>query len=207
MNYPTHYTANACRIGMIVALCAACASLLLSGTATAEMIIVVDNVTVMAGQSGFLDISFDVTGESASLAAYQIEMILTGPDSGVRFTGLAEPDAPVFPGQTPAHTPKRPALPGNVAAGNDYLPSGEDPIEDGARLLRLLFETDPGSLGIYDVTVDPSLVRTNFSDGSGALIPITQFVAGSITVVPEPSSLALLCGVGALAVMVVRRRA
>jgi hypothetical protein len=166
------------------------------GRATAEMRIVV----------GSVDVSFEVRGETYSLAAYQIELNLSGPDDGVRFTGFAEADNAIFPGQVAIQTAGRPTLPGATAAANDILLDDENPITDGAGLLRILFESTPGSLGVHDVTADASVQRTNFSDGSGVLVTIDQFVAGTITVVPEASSLALLCGAGVLAVMIGRRR-
>ena len=166
----------------------------IQGQATAEMIVCVGDAQVFPGQSGFLDVCFEVTDETHSLAGYQVELILSGPDSGVHFTGFAEPPNAIFPGQKPAKTASRPELPGSIAAGNDFIFSGENLIEDGAGIMRVLFDTDIDSLGIHDVTVDTSIARTNFSDGSGELIPIDQFVAGTITVVPEPSSLSLLWG-------------
>ncbi len=164
------------------------------GQATAEMIVHVADAQVVPGQSGFVDVCFEVTDETYSLAGYQVELVLSGPDSGVYFTGFAEHPNAIFPGREPAKTASRPELPGNIAAGNDFIFSGENLIEDGAGIMRVLFDTDIDSLGIYDVAVDTNIVRTNFSDGSGELIPIDQFVAGTITIVPEPSSLFLLWG-------------
>ena len=186
MRSPRQYTATTFPIGVVV-FGAACALLLAPGEAAAELIVIVDDVTATAGQPGFLDVSFDVADQSPSLAGYQIELTVTGPDSGVRFTGFAEPADAVFPGQS-ARKLDGLELPGNTVAVYDYLCCGEKPINDGSRLLRLLFETDPGILDTYTVTVNPSPLRTAFSDGSGALLPIDQFVAGSITVVPEPSA-------------------
>jgi len=183
------------RLWFTVVLVVAGAVLFAPGRATAEMMVVVGSTEVLPGQSGFLDVSFEVVDETYSLAAYLIELNRSGPDSGVRFTEFAEPDNAIFPGQVAAQTATRPGLPGPIAAANDILPAGENLITDGAGLLRVLFETDLDSLGVYDVTVDTSAALTNFSDGSGALIPIDGFVAGTITVVPEPSGLLLLCGV------------
>jgi hypothetical protein len=174
--------------------------------AAAEMMVVVGSAEVLLGETGFLDVSFEITDETYWLAAYQIELNLTGPDSGVRFTGFAEPASAIFPGQVALQTEERPTLPGPTAAANDILLAGENLITDGAALLRVLFETDPDSLGVYHVTVDASIERTNFSNGLGALIPIDEFVAGAITVVPESSSLLLLWGVGVLGTIIVTGR-
>lgn len=192
-----------------IVLIAVAAILCAPGRATAEMMVVVGNVEVTPGQSSFFDVSLQVTGETYSLAAYQIELNLSGPGNGVRFTGFAEADHAVFPGQVAIQTEERPMLPGSTAAGNDILLVGENPIADGAGVVRILFETDPDSLGVYEVTVDANIERTNYSDGLGRLIPIDRFITGTITVVPEPSSLCLLCGVGLLGMVffTVQRRA
>lgn len=169
--------------------------LLLSPGQAAATIISLGDAQVVAGESGYIDVWFEVTDETNSLAAYQLELIVSGPDSGVHFTGFAEPLNAIFPGQEPIKTASRPELPGSIAAANDFIFTGENPIENGTGIIRVLFDTDIGSLGVYDVVVDTNIVRTNFSNGSGELIPIDQFVAGTITVVPEPSSLLLFCGV------------
>ena len=140
--------------------------------ATAEVIVGVSEAQLIPGHLGFLDVYFMVSDETYSLAGYQVELILSGPDSGVRFTGFAEPPNAIFPGRKPIKTASRPELPGNIAAGNDFIFSGDNPIEDGAGIMRVLFETDIDSQGIYTVEVDTNIVRTNFSNGSGELIPI-----------------------------------
>jgi len=190
----------------IVVLVVAGSVLFAPSQATAEIMVVVGSAEVLPGQSSFLDVSFEVVDETYSLAAYMIELNLSGPDSRVRFTGFGEADNAIFPGQVALQTTSRPALPGATAAANDILLTGENPITDGAGLIRLLFETDADSLGIYDVTVDTTAELTNFSDGLWTLIPIDQFVPGAITVVPEPSSFHLLWAIGALGIAILMRR-
>lgn len=170
------------------------------GTTQAELIMRASDVEVSAGDASHLDVFFEVPSGNYALACYQIEVILNDADSGIHFTGLAEPENAVFPGQLAMSTATRPGLPGPIAAANDMLPDGEKSVTNGAGLLRLLFETEPDCRGVYEVIIDANILRTNLSDGVGNLITVDQFVPGSITVVPEPSSLFLLC-VGAVVVL------
>ena len=145
------------------------------------------------GGSGFVDVFFNVPPTAAfGLAAYQIELDLSGPTTKVHFSQLAEPQNAVFPGRTPLQTASRPALPGAIAAATDDLPSGENTIVNNAGLIRVNFDTELGSAGTYSITIDPSLVRTNFTNGNGDLLSeltTVSYVSGNITVnpVPEPS--------------------
>ena len=177
----------------------------LAGPATAEMIVHVGDASVVEGASGFFDVFVEVTPPQPKLAFYMVELKLSDPTADVRFIGFAEANNAIFPGQIPTQTAARPGLPGRTAAANDFLLAGENPTEDGKGLFRVLFETDPGSLGVYDVTLEADLLRTNFSDGMGAVVPINRFMGGTITVVPEPSSLLLLASVGLMAVFAMAR--
>jgi hypothetical protein len=150
-----------------------------------------------------LDVFFDVPSGSYGLAAYMIELNLTGPTSGVHFTQFAEPQNPVFPGRVPKQTASRPPLPGTIAAANDDIPSGEDPILNRSGLIRVLFTADAGSDGDYTVSVDPNLARTNFTNGAGDLLTVSYFIDGNIRVrpLPEPSTMVLLCAVASVGVL------
>ncbi len=191
--------------GMVVwAVLAAVLLVLGPRTATAELIVLAQNVEVIAGESGFFDVFFEVIDESPMLAGYQIELNLSDADAGIRFTGFGEADDAVFPGQVAEQTFGRPTLPGATAAANDLLWSGENPIVNGAGLLRVFFEADLGSSGV-EVTVDPDPLRTSLSDGLGTLLTIDGFVAGTITVVPEPSTVILWMS-GCVGVLIYRHR-
>ena len=175
--------------------------LLTPGSAMAGFIVSVGSATVTAGQSGYLDIDFtDVAGGPYDLAAYQIEMDLSGgTTSGVDLTQFAQSANAIFPGQTALQTNGRPALPGTIAAANDFLLSGSNPISSNEGLIRVDFSTTASSAGIYNVVIDPATARTNFSDGSGNLMTPAGYTAGTITVnpVPEPATLVLLLAGGA----------
>ena len=169
-------------------------------TATAEIILHVQDAEVIAGESGFFDVFFEVTDGTPMLAGYQIELNLSDADAGIRFTDFGEAEDAVFPGQVAEQTFGRPTLPGPTAAANDFIWSGENPILDGAGLLRVFFEADLGSSGVQ-VTVDPDPLLTSLSDGLGTIVPIDGFVAGTITVVPEPSTL-ILCALGCICMFI-----
>lgn len=160
--------------------------------ASAELLLSVTSPTVLEGQAGYVDVYFEVPAGEYRLAGYMIELLISGPTDGVRFTALDEPENAIFPGRSPRSTLLRPELPGPVAAANDDLPAGEHLISDGAGLIRVWFETDPGSMGVYTVTIDTHPARTNFSDGQANLLPVSGFAPGAMTVVPEPSTAMLL---------------
>ena len=195
-----------------------------SATATAETILNVPDVVVSEGQSGVLDLWFDVQDETPMLACYMIELKLV--DRGTGDPPPVPPDDPkvlfvyedpqekklgeapnaVFPGQRPIQTAVRLGLPGVIMAANDLLLSGEKPISDGARLLRIPFETFPGSVGVYDVLIDTAELRTNFYDGLPQPVLIDAFNNGLITVVPEPGTLVLLATGGVFLLAYARRK-
>jgi hypothetical protein len=166
----------------------------------ADLIVQVGNAQVTEGGSGYIDVFFQFPGgttQTYALAGYVIELDLSGPTSNVLFTQFGEPQNAIFPGSTPNQTLSRPSLPGNIAAANDQLPVGENPIVNNAGLIRVNFQSESGSAGSYNVTIDPTLSRTNFSNGSSILLSdltTIHFQSGTITVnpVPEPTILTLL---------------
>ena len=188
------------------------------GRARAELILNVSDEVVAPGESGYVDVYFNVTSGTPMLAFYMIELTLTDqqgqPPSGVRFVyddagkkEFGKASKPVFPDTKAVQTPARPGLPGSIAAAYDLLLSGENPIADGAGLLRIPFETDLGSQGIYPVIIETDELRTNFFDGLANPVTIDTFNHGSITVVvPEPGTLVMLLGGGLGLLGFARRR-
>jgi hypothetical protein len=165
-----------------------------AGQAAAEIIVHVGDARVAESQSGFVDVYFEVHDGPYDLRAYMIELNLSGPAGGVRLTHWGEPADALAPGQLGSQVPGRPVLPGPTAAVWGYFSEGV-PLYDGAGLLRVYFETDLGSAGEYQVSIDPSLLRTNFSNAAGDLLSdLTgiRYTSGRLEVVPEPAMAALL---------------
>jgi len=166
----------------------------------ADLIVQVGNAQVAEGGSGYVDVFFEIPGgttQTYALAGYMLELDLSGPTSNVLFTQFSEPQNAIFPGSTPKQTISRPSLPGNIAAANDELAVGENTIVNNAGIIRVNFQSEPSSAGSYNVTIDPTPSRTNFSNGSGTLLSdltTIHFQSGTITInpVPEPTILTLL---------------
>ncbi len=159
--------------------------------AEAGIIVRVPDVEIREGESGFVDIFFEVDGSSDGLAGYQIELNLIAP-AGIRFTGFGQPTDAIL-GENPGQTSARPALPGMILAVNAFTFGADAPITDGAGLIRAEFEADLGTVGIWEIAIDSSPSRTSFSNGLGQTIPIDAFSSGILTVtpVPEPTGICL----------------
>jgi hypothetical protein len=160
-----------------------------AGIADAAPAVRVNDAGAIEGQSGCFDVIFEVSSGTFDLVAYVIELNVSGPTGGVRFTHFAEPRNPVFPGSVAEPVPDSPPLPAASAWAYDYLPAGSAAILDRAGLLRVWFETDLDSAGVYDVVVIAEPSRTNFADEFGGLLPVVSFLPGRITVIPDPPTL------------------
>jgi hypothetical protein len=160
------------------------------------------NAQVTEGGSGYIDVFFDIPAGNAltyDLAAYNIELDLSAPPAQLYFTQFAEPQNAVFSGRTPHQAPNSPfTLPGIVAAASDDV-ADSITIADNAGLIRVFFDTELGSAGVYNLTINSDPFVTNFSNGNGdsfsELSTLSlSYVPGSITVqaIPEPSTITLL---------------
>lgn len=173
-------------------LCAgllACLLWLSAEPADAELAVRVMDGAAIEGELGYFDVVFVVSSGTFDLSSYMIELSISGPTTGVQFTHFAEPRNPVFPGSIAESLPGHFSFPGTIAAPYDYLLAGSSPILDGTGLVRIWFETELGSAGVYDVIINPALPQTNFSNDLGELLPVAGFLPGSITVIPEPPTL------------------
>ena len=179
----------------LIAVAVACLSLSLD-EAAAELIIMVDDVTIssLTNQTvdGFIDIYFEASGDSvAPLAGYDIAIDLTPSDARVALIGVVNPSGarnPVFP-QTP---------PFDAGSSTDRIlatafvnPGLEEMIDDGEGLVRVVFRVGVGVTGSFDLRIDSS--NTNLSDAGGSVIAFTSS-GGTITVVPEPATAFLVLG-------------
>jgi hypothetical protein len=217
-----------CRQRWLQAAAVATAIFLLTpATAPANVTLYIEDVTVIEGESGYLDLYFEVPQAELGryhLAAYAVTLDLDGPwplvpfDQGslpegarpafgagaVRFDQVlatAAPHAPVFPGRTPQTS----ALSDTVTVAHDDLDFGENLIGNNMGLMRIAFESAPGSAGVYGVTFDLSdPAFTNFADGQGDEFA-PDYRDGTITVQPAPEPATLVLLLGLLAGLAARR--
>ena len=162
----------------------------------ASIVLRVGDAQVTEGESGYVDVFFELENGQYNLAAYAICLRLFENPAGVRFTGAELPPNSLLPGEFFDST----VTDHTVCADDLLLFAGFDvPITDGSVLLRLLFQTDLGSVGTYAVAVNQDLLATNFSDGFGDLLFVDdslnwvgiRFEPGTMTVnaIPEPTAL------------------
>lgn len=141
------------------------------------------NVEVHAGQSGQFDLFFEVLSGSPALAGYNVKLDLTGPSSDVLVTGFSKAAQAVFPDSLPQANTFY-TLPGGAAAARDDLfdIGAANQITNAAGLVRVHFQTTAASGGVYAIAIDPSAECTNFADGNGDPLTISNFVSGQLVV-------------------------
>jgi len=98
----------------------------------------------------------------------------------------------------------------NSVTGNDFrlTPGAATLVGSGVTvgLAQLLFDVDVATpYGLQIAAIGITLAESNLADGNGNTINIDSFVNGDISVIPEPSSMALLCA-GLVGAVVARRR-
>ncbi len=166
--------------------------------ASADLIVKISDVTVWAGESGYLDVYFSSATGGEALAAYQVALDVfksaLGDQTDVMFSQLTNATTnPLFTTSTPYLLGT--TLPSTHLAAASDIPAGQNAITAGSGLIRVAFTTSFSSRGVYPVNFDSDPVWTNFTDGNGEDIAgysnIT-LVGGTITVIPEPSTLVLL---------------
>ncbi len=166
--------------------------------ASADLIINVSDATVSPGEGGYLDVYFSSATGGEALAAYQVALDIfkstLGDQTQVMFSQLSNAATnPLFTTSTPYLLGT--VLPSTHLAAASDIPAGQNAIAAGSGLIRLAFTTTAASGGVYQVNFDSDPVWTNFTDGNGEDIAgysnIT-LVGGTITVIPEPSTLVLL---------------
>ena len=195
------------------ALLASVAALFLSGSARADLVIMADNVTATAGDTGIgLDVTLTNTGPgSIDIGGFSFELTVGSTD--IKFTDVTTgtTTSPYIFGTLGLNGPDIGLLVTNqdIMASDVYsvigagttLASGET-----YGLGHLLFDVSNSASGVYDIVITPfpatSLSDFNFND-----VPITTLVNGSVSVrgVPEPASLGLV-GMGVFVAGAVARR-
>lgn len=151
----------------------------------------------------FLDRTGADDGTPLSVGNYQLRVALTGPGAGssVRILGAAATTS-----HTQAFALDTTSITGGTSAyANTLNLASPFDIADGAGLLKLNLELQPGAVGTYALTVQTGSGNTEFTSpvDFSTLLSVAAD-SGSLNVaVPEPSSIAL---VGVLMASVFPRR-
>lgn len=172
-------------------------------SASADLMINVSSATVAPGQGGYVDVYFSNVTGGETLAGYMMALDIfkntPGDQSDVKVTTLGNAaTSPVFMSATPTvYGGTANALPNTHLAAAFDTATGESAIEDNCGLLRINFTTSTNSAGAYHVVFDINPDRTNWTTGGGYdwvndLGSEITYIGGTINVIPEPSSLALL---------------
>jgi len=181
-----------CRL--LVAFVALVASVgLVAPPAQAELIAQVESLSIISdpvipltfGVDVFIDHDLVTLPE---LAAYNLTASLSPASAGVEFLQAVEATnhPPIFAGQDPLDLVTGGTM---IDAADDVALGGEVPISDGAGLLRLEFQVQPGTAGDFQITLDQLLLF----DGLAGSIPVTGTVPGTLSIiVPEPATESLL---------------
>jgi len=172
----------------------------------ADVILVVDDVTVPRPEAGTQSFELDVFVEFASpdnLGSYSVPLDLVDDGAGIALTGATNS---IFEFLDVT-------LPG--PAGIDMLVYDEAYPEDlpmpsgQTRLFSATFEVSSTTpLGAYDVNVVDSASYLELAkENSLVVFTIDELIGGSVTVTPEPAAFALLVLGGVVMVAHRRRRA
>jgi hypothetical protein len=201
------------RLFFVLAVCAVCS------IANADLILNVPSQTLTTPSSQFdfpIDVGFVITPPTGNQALVGYDLYLkvtTSGGSGFSIigvgTGADRPANCVF-STDPAYTVINDPTDGTLYNCSDYLSAGTGTITNGSALLRVKARLQPGATGTYNIAVftnpsnslDP--LNTQFYSGYDIglnPIPITGMISagGTITIVPEPSTLLLLCTCGLVA--------
>ena len=157
------------------------------------------NVFITAGAG---DLPLSVVGAQAHIFA----SAFTGSISGITFGVMNDPTGLTDQFAASAVVPVG-ASPGNVAAGT--ISGALVPLVSGNGVFSVPFTIAANQTGTFQLNFVPGgPVATELYDSAFNAIPGVQFVGGTITAVPEPSSiaLALIGTIGTVAWRIRRRK-
>lgn len=162
----------------------------------AEMLGALDDVSLgySAGtRTSSVEAYVQLTGGSGlSVDGWAAYVNLTGPDSKVRITGF---------GKTVVHTSLFDSTPGGVSDSThvdaaDFTMSSPVAVFDGAGLVKIDLEIQGGALGNYALSFDGGNSYLSQDIMGGDKTWFTGFSGGSVSIVPEPSTVVMLLGLG-----------
>lgn len=199
-----------------------CLWLGLAHTAGAGLIVSVGNLELSPGSSGFLDVTIESDG-SDPLQRFDFQFLIE-PDGNFNRLEFVDPQPdpqlgnsdyvffgdsfkttgipPFLPGPLDVGTVSQTVVPNDTFTGNDFTASSGDVTLTGPKLLARL-EVTADTVVVPDVgdrfTVSLVEVASSFKDAADNEIAFSS-TSGTVSVVPEPSSMALL-GIGAMSLL------
>jgi MYXO-CTERM domain-containing protein len=189
-----------------------CVIAMVPGVASAALsLAIAPDITVPANAiptgEQFVDLVFNETAPTANEGLFAYDLYLTRDKPGINLVRAEKPDNWVFTSSGASFQEAGPEFSHKpdlivVNAIGDLLGANQD-IQDGTKAARVFYTIDPGAApGVYHIGLDPA--GTLFVSGdTGEAIPVDISDTGTVTVTPEPGSLALLGVAGLLAL---RRR-
>jgi len=160
----------------------------------ADLIVEVPNIQASAGSSGSFDVLLTNTGpDSPQVASYNVELSLTGPP-GVQFTGATIGTVTPYIFQVSGGPPLSfDPFPNTdfTASDSEFASPFFDTIAPGETvgLVHVLFSVDANA-PLGGGTIDVVAAGTQFSDSDFGVFA-SSALAGTFTVVPEPSTFLL----------------
>ncbi len=136
--------------------------------------------------SGFFDVL--ITGDisnSVDLAAYTVVLDLLPTGAGVVFTGVQAVPAGVDPAFPGGGSPDQVLLTASTLGVADDLASSAATIDATKALFRATFDVQPGVIGTFNITANPTF--TSLTNALGNLIQIDAINPGTISVVDPPA--------------------
>lgn len=153
-------------------------------------------------QDATLHVSIENEGQPAiSIAAFQFELSIAGPDDAVKFIGTGAPQShPYLFAVASAGPLASVGANGLTISFGDFLDSGFAEASHGVGLASIMLRIEPQAAGkTYEVRFNTDQAASFLAVGTSAFVPFNARNA-TIAVVPEPSTaIALILAVAALA--------
>ena len=194
-------------------------SLVLAGSASANIILAVNQDSLVStGANSWsvnLVIRLDNVGDTdltspPKISSVNVRMFFSPAPAGLDFVGAGAPttDA-LFAAGSSTYGYGMPNSSSEIFASVFSNVSSADPIlSNDKNLMKIDFQTNPSLVGTFDIRIDPDSSAGTFytlNGGGGEPVAFDGVTDGAITVVPEPSTLALTA-IAAPFVAIISRR-